>query len=392
MTNKNRYIHTLVSASIWIYLAITASQQAIADESVIEQTKLDPSPFVDARASALGLAVSPTANGLSAPYYNPAAIGGLHYKPSRPALIGLRVPFMGLSANDESAKLRTALSRSQDISEPELSNEVLKAYVGKRQYARLSILPNLTINRFFVAYIYDIQVAAVKASATEQTITTSLLEQQGPYLGFSFSSPKRNFYMGFAAAYISRSSVEGDFTTAQLEMPSERKSAFKAASSNYYGTPIHAGMIWHIAQAWRPTLALVAHDLGGTRYKSSSSANSDITEPEDLTIGFSMSPNTGSLGFLNYVLEAAGLKDSDMAINKKLRTSLEWTIGNRFGYNAGFSLRLGYNSAGLSYGAGMNAGIVHLSMSSFAEDVGKANYRVIERRQVANFAINVADF
>jgi hypothetical protein len=377
---------------LWLFFSIVCSTKLWAEASVIEQTKLDPSPFVDARASALGLAVSPIANGLSAPYYNPAAIGGLHYKPSRPSLIGLRVPFFGLSANDESARLRTALSRSQDISEPELSNEVLKAYVGKRQYARLSVLPNATINRFFIAYTYDIQVAAVKASTVERTITTSLLEQQGPYMGFSFASPNRNFYLGFAAAYLSRGTVEGEFTTSQLEMPSERKAAFNAASRNYYGTAIHAGIIWHITQAWRPTLAIVAHDLGGTRYNSTSSANPDITEPEDLTVGFSLSPNTGSIGYLNYVIEAAELKDSNMALNKKLRTSLEWTIGNRFGYNAGISFRLGYNSAGVSYGAGMNAGIVHVSMSSFAEDVGKANYRVIERRQVANFAINVADF
>ena len=71
---------------------------------------------------------------------------------------------------------------------------------------------------------------------------------------------------------------------------------------------------------------------------------------------------------------------------------MEFSLGKRFAGDAGFSLRSGYNSAGLSYGCGINLGILGINASSFAEDVGVNNKRVVERRFVVNFAVNVADY
>ena len=55
------------------------SQEAATEitESDI-QTVLDPSPFLSARASGLGGAMSTLSDGTEAVYYNPAGIGGLH--------------------------------------------------------------------------------------------------------------------------------------------------------------------------------------------------------------------------------------------------------------------------------------------------------------------------
>ena len=369
---------------------VAQSQEATSNS--LQRARLDDSTWTSARASAMGLAITPVANGMASPYYNPAGIGGLHYKQQRPWISQLQFPYFGAALNKDSLKLNQKLREGGDLEDQAVVDEILASFADKRQYARLSLVPNIVVGRVFLGYVYDQQVAAVTPDGTGSNIELHSREDSGPILGFSLVSAKREVYLGVTTAYIERKDISGSFTFDELNDPSQRKSNLKENKTTYTAQPIHASLLWQINQDLRPSLALAVRHAGHTKYEPKDESKDTIKTDEDLTLAFSLSPNLGKWGYVNTVVEAGRLTESDTNLSKKLRLGLELTLGNRFGSEAGFSLRSGYNSAGFSYGAGFNLGVIGLNASSFAEDVGIDNQQVIERRFVADFAINVAAF
>lgn len=360
-----------------------------------QKVRLDPAPWADARSSGLSRAVAPIANGIEAPYYNPAGIGGLYLEgdgEDRPAVSRLTVPFFAGSLHHNSARLQRQMSQGQGLDNTTMTDEILQAQQGKRHYARLSIVPNIQFYRMFLAYAYDQQLAAVAQDKAGEKIDIEMRISSGLYGGFSLADDTENFLFGLTVGHASRKVTAGTFSFAELNAPADRRAAFKAHQQYYDGLPIHTGMIWRIADEWRPTFSLVARDLTGTRYRSRNENVEDIRVQEDLSLAFALSPEVIDWGYANFVVEAEQLTETESSLVKKLRVGFELSIGNRFGSEAAFSLQTGYSSAGLSFGLGVNASILNIHIASYAEDVGIANHRVIERRHVANFAVNVAAF
>lgn len=337
-------------------------------------------------------AISPIANGIDAAYYNPAAIGGIRSQGSRPAIHRLYFPYFAAAVNEDTVKLNDDLSNAGDLNDPAIVEQILRARDGNRQYGRLSVIPSITFWRTMLSFVYDTQMAAASIDESSDEIDVHSRTEFGPSLGFSFATNDRTFALGLYLAYLEREEIQTTLPFATLNDPDLRKSAFKDGKAKYTGMPIHLGTLWTISKKWNPTLSLAFRNVGTTKFRASDTNNEDLEVEEDMTLGFGLSPALGKWGFLSFTLEASRLTDSDLATAKKLRTGLEFSVGDRFGSDAGLSLRSGYNNAGLSYGLGFNLGILGLNGSSFAEDVGVNNKRVIERRYVVNFAVNVADF
>lgn len=390
------YTHPHIVIMLSGILQLACFTELCAQESedlpILQRTRLSDDSWATSRSSSMGLAVSPIANGMDAFFYNPAGIGGLHYKQKRPLVTQLHFPYFGAAVNNDSLELNQKLREGGDLEDDQVIDSILEKFQNERQYARLSLVPNVVLGRFMLAYVYDQQVAAVSPDGTGDNIDLASREDSGPSLGFSFVSPRRDISMGFSMSYIERTEILGNYSFSELNTPGERKSALKENKAKYQATPIHAGLIWQINKDLRPTLSLAIRHAGGTRYRTKDEDRDNIKTDEDLTLGFGVSPNISSWGYLSAVFEAGRLTQSESNLSKKLRLGLEWTLGNRFGWEAGLSLRAGYNVAGASYGLGFNAGIISLNLASFAEDVGIANEQVIERRNVADFSINVAAF
>ena len=85
--------------------------------------------------------MSPFANGLEAPYYNPAAIGGIGNKQEQPAVTQLYFPYVGAAYNHSSKQLNRQLQSGVDIEDQAVVDELLGAYSGEHPYVRISILP-----------------------------------------------------------------------------------------------------------------------------------------------------------------------------------------------------------------------------------------------------------
>jgi len=355
-------------------------------------TVYDNAPWISARAAGMSEAVDPIANGMEAPYYNPAAIGGLHYKQERPAVSQLYFPYLGLAYNRSSQSLNKALQNGGDLNDSSVANELLQAYDGEHPYARISLLPAITLYRVFVGVTYDVRAMSTPNDTDSDLLDVNYREQSGPVIGTSYASPKRNFYLGVSAQYLSRRVIQGSFPLATVNDLDSRRKAFRDSQEKYQGLPVHVGGLWTGSYKWRPSVSLVARNISGPTLKSEDDEAAPHRLKEDLTLGLALSPNLGKWGMLNVVLQGNQLTQKSIPSKDKLRFGTELTIGNAFGAESGFSVRTGYSFAGLSYGMGVNLGMFGLQAASFAEDIGADASRVIERRSVINLGLNIADY
>ncbi|WP_141734702.1 hypothetical protein [Oligoflexus tunisiensis] len=355
-------------------------------------TVYDNAPWISARAAGMSEAVDPIANGMDAPYYNPAAIGGLHYKQERPAVSQLYFPYLGLAYNRSSQSLNQALRSGGDLNDSSVSNELLQAYDGEHPYARLSLLPAITLYRVFLGYTYDVRAMSTPHETDTDLLDVNYREQSGPVIGTSYASKKRDFYVGISAQYLTRKVTQGSFPLATVNDGESRRKAFRDSQEKYAGVPVHVGALWTGYYKWRPSVSLVARNVASPELQSDDSEAAAHRLKEDLTLGFALSPNIGKWGMLNVVLEGNQLTQKSIPSKDKLRFGTELTFGNAFGAESGFSIRSGYSFAGVSYGLGANLGIFGLQAASFVEDIGADASRVIERRSVINLGINIADY
>lgn len=360
--------------------------------TVNRQTVFDEAPWISARSAGMAEAISPIANGMEAPYYNPAVIGGLASKQERPAVTQLYFPYLGIAYNRSSQQLNRQLQSGADVNDSAVADELLDAYQGEHPYGRVSILPAITFYRCFVGVDVDMRVASTPNTEKSDVMDVNARSQSGPVLGFSFSSPKRTFYFGISGAYLNRTETKGSFTLADINDPDDRKHAFREVQRHYEGLPVNVGSLWAGPYSWHPSVSLVARNVTGTTYKAKEFDTPNYKAAEDLTLGLAVAPELDGAGLLHIVLEAGDLTQKSVKFGDKMRFGTELTLGDAFGGEAGFSLRVGYRMAGPSFGIGFNLGILGLQAASFAEDIGTDNQRVVERRSVINLGINIADY
>ncbi len=361
-------------------------------KSPIENAVFDESLWPSARAASLSGAIATTANGMDAAYYNPAAIGGIEVSSKRPIINQLHFPYFAVAVNNDTMKLKRDLSKVEDLNNEAIVNQILRTQQGKRQYGRVSIVPNIVFWRTMIAYVYDTQVAAAAEDSNSTEVSVISRTVKGPSLGFSFKDPSQRFYFGMHAGFYQRDVVAGTFAFTDLSTPETRKSQFKDNRQEYVGAPLNIGAVWVLAPHWRPSLGLVFRNAGDTKYRNTDEAQEDLLVEEDATLSFSLNPSFRSWGALHLTLEGDSLTQTGSSLHKKLKSSLEWTWGSRYGAESITAFRVGYNVAGISYGTGINLGIIGLNLASSVEDVGVNNIRVVERRTHINFAVNVADF
>lgn len=374
-------------------LLIALSAEAAADP-VDLNTEMENAPFVSARAAGLGQALSPTATALDAFYYNPALIGGVHDKNDKPFLTHLYIPYIASEVSPGSNALLTERLTGSSLASDEVKEKLQDVWSNQNHYARGSVTPAVVFNRLMAAYTYSTRTAASLNNSDPANPTLHVAERtiSGPMIGFSATAPKEEFYLGVSASFLTIKDAEADWTMADFAMRETRLATLKDGTERYEGMPIHIGSAYRFNHALKPAISLVVQDIGSTRYSPANKAEDVREQKENATLGFSLSPMIKTLGQLNFVTEFTKLTDSSVKFADKLRLSSEFTVGDRFAADAGFSFRLGYTTAGMNYGAGMNLGILHAEIASFAEDIGIDKSKVIERRSVMNIGINIADY
>jgi hypothetical protein len=238
--------------------------------------------------------------------------------------------------------------------------------------------------------IVDEQVAAVPHGEASDLVDVRGRTVYGFGVGLSVADLSGRFFLGAFTSYQSRTETVGEFNFRELLVQDQRQSLIDEKTAKYSGASKNVGMLWRIGDRMNPTLAVVVRDLGDTHFVASQEDDDPLILEQDMTIGFSAGPTLRHGGRFTWAVEAARLSQEAIAMNKRFRTGIEWTYGG-VGSFAPLSVRMGYNLAGISYGASTTLGLFMLNLASQAEDVGIGNAHLVERRYVATLSCNIVD-
>lgn len=373
---------------------VYAAEDPLPDKTI--KTVLEPSPYVSARSASLAGVLSTSADGLHAPYYNPAGIGGIHWEKNKPPSIRLlSFPYLGVAVNEASTKLLKEFDQTSASTDRAIGQAIVDANAGKRQYMRFSGLLSFGVGRILALQATDTQIAAFKSKGTsseEGGIDAAYTSLSTTGIGASITDPSEQIYLGAFISHLNLKSFNGEITYDQIIQQKKRSDAIGSRQQSYEGLTSNIGMIWIFHKKLRPTLGICVRNVGDTSLKSSSSSSeaSYYVMQEDLNLGFSLSPRLGKNSSITFTMEGSKLSHKDVSVNKKFKSAIEWNYAG-FGSEAILGVRAGYNLAGVSFGASINLNLIQLEIASQAEDIGIENRHVAERRNVAIFSVNVTD-
>ncbi|MFK7873309.1 MAG: hypothetical protein AB8C84_09095 [Oligoflexales bacterium] len=374
-----------------------------AEDPARVQTYLDPAPFVSVRAAGLGGAMSTLADGVHAPYYNPAGIGGIHWGRQRPPKVRqVHFPYVGGGVNVNTRQLQQDFQNLGGAEDRGVGNAIVDANAGKRQYGRSSSLFTFGYGRTLMMLHNDLQLSAFKSSeeVDSGSVRANYRSSSGGGFGFSVTDKKEMIYLGMYHSMVSRREFKGDFEYLDVVNVGDRTQTLKEKSTTQSKQLTNFGMLWILAKKGRPALAVVVRDYDSSYLLGAEGALPETEEEialreqlkiqQDVTVGFSVSPRIGKRGAFNFLIEAQNLSNREISLEKKYRVAMELNLGG-FGSEALFGLRLGASAVGPSAGVGLNFGLVQLEVATQAVDLGVDNRVVPERRYLAVLSVNVLD-
>jgi hypothetical protein len=352
-------------------------------------TVLDDTPVGSARASGMSGSMTAVADDLDALLYNPAGIGGRMLKKGAPGLRKLYFPQLSVFANKNTRELRNDFTAQGGAASSTIGSAIVDAHAGKRQYGRVSSVLGFVLGRTIVVPFNDMQISAVSQGDGSDLVDMRYRNQSGIGYGFSVQDTSETFSLGYSGYMAQRSEIYGAFLYSEIIDQDARKQILKDSTVKSSGRAHNIGMSWKLAKTAAPTLSLVAHDVGDTRFTSKSEDQEDTVYKQNLTTGFSLA-TAGKSTIFTWMLEAGRLNDDEVAFDKKVRTSFEWAIGGAGSY-AAFALRGGYSFAGPSAGATVNLGIIGIDAGLYSVDVGTGNEKLTEQRYTGTLFVNVAE-
>jgi len=358
------------------------------------KTSLDPGFYTSARAGALAHALSGSATGLDAAFWNPALIGGTGG--SKKTIRNLQLPYLGVSFNKNAQDLKRRFDENHGDEDALMGESLVNSSRGEREYGRFSMGCDFEWKRFLIHGFSDVQSAAVSPSdrspdpLTRDTMIAFKYRQvSGVGAGFSWMNTKATLAIGWYGALATIKDLQGELAYQDLITYRTRRTYMDQNRSTYTALLDHYGLWYRSPSAMNPTFTLVAKNPGRTLLK-----NVDATKPngslaEDWVAGFSLHPKIGS-GMLSWNNDIARISDHRESLKSKVSSSLELSFGGS-GTNGFLSLRAGANRAGLSVGVGVSMGVLDLDVTNQASDVGDRNDRMVERRTSAVLSVNVRE-
>lgn len=379
-------------ALVWTVGALS-SQAAGQEEVDVSDAMIDRAPMVSARGGGMARALSTLADSNDALYHNPAGLGGANDSQNPPSKSWIRqfhFPWVGTALNADTLNFYQDLQAGGIAQSSEFAPAVIGSYAGRRQYARFSFFPNFGLGRSVIGPLVDEQVAVVPVESESDQVVLHERTTTGFVMGTGFADRQGRLYLGYTLMSLTRADTVGQFDFNDIAGPEGRDNIEAESKTTRSGLSHNVGLIWQIAEKMRPRLGVVIRDVANTSYTVSSGNGENESDPQDVTIGMSMSPRLGNFGSMSMILQGSRLTDADTATNKKVAIGWE-LLAPRFSGQSLFGLRLGYNLAGLSFGTHVDVGIVHVSVASEAHDVGLNNKHTVDRRYVLAACVNLGE-
>lgn len=309
----------------------------------------------NARALAMGGAFATLVDNEEALWYNPAGIaknGGIFWT--------VMDPKVGVS--DPSSAMQTF----SDLGNAASFETALDSMYGKPIWLGASAKTSIILPFFAAAYYYDIDASIIAENPVAPTLTTNYISDTGIAFGTGWSIAGI-WQMGFAFKYINRTGVRknwGTATIADIISGTTTPDVIFNSFSDSVGTgySLDFGTNITIPTVVQPTISLVWKNIGNTNFRSAIGVTPPPTDDSDLQLGASM---LFSIPFVHIspAIEFRNILDADVQLGKKTHMGIELGLPL-------IDLRAGYYQGYLSYGLGLNLGLLQIDASSWGVEMG----------------------
>jgi hypothetical protein len=310
----------------------------------------------NARAMGLGGAYAALVDDEESLFYNPAGIarnGGLFWTIADPKAGG-------------SGNIMDAFDIYQDLQDASSFQAALDDLYGNPIWIGGSAKTSIIMPFFAAAYFYDVDASFLAENPISPTLTTNFITDTGVALGTGFSIGPF-FQTGFVAKYITRTGDRKDFgaqTIADVVSGTLTPDDIFDSLTETKGTgyAFDMGMNITVPLPVQPTLSFVWKNIGDTKFRAGVDEPTPPKELQDMTVGASLLIDAWLVSLVP-IVEVNHLQEGDVQIGQKLHMGLE--LGIPF-----VDFRVGLHQGYLSYGAGIDLGILRLDAASWGVELG----------------------
>lgn len=324
-----------------------------------------------ARAMAMGGAAIAVVNDETALAINPAGLGKVR-------------DFYGtvLDPEFEGSDNWLELYRQKPFSalfSPDKVSDSLQASLETPYHARATVFPSFVVRNFGIGILgrYNLD-SRVDNTGTEQDIFYQ--DDLALLLGFNFRLWGGRIKFGVTGKFISR--IEVDKT---LPVTSPLDVATNASEGAAVGAD--AGLILTAPWAWLPTLAVVARDVGSTKFNAGaglrmSTTTRPTTIPQDVDVALAVFPIHTNQTRSSFTLEYQKMLEAATATDKMRY----YHVGYEYNYGDVLFLRAGMNQKYWTTGLEIASEHTQFQFSYYGEDIGSDGASEEGRRWVLKFA------
>ena len=328
---------------------------------------------LNARALGMGGAYNSVVDDEESLWFNPAGIAknmGIHWT--------MVDPKVAISNPSDLTTLSNLQSQSG-------FSGALNSLYGKDIFVGANAKTAVILPFFAAAYYYDANASLFADNPISPTLSVNYVTDQGFALGTGFSIAEV-LQMGFVSRYINRSGVRKDFgpgtITDILAGNSSPSVIFNNLNNKGTGIALDVGGNITLPGPVKPTMSFVWKNLGNTTFRSATSGGTaPPSDAQDMQVGASLLLNAWLVHILPSV-EIRELNDSSVQIGDKMHLGLELGLPL-------LDLRAGLYQGYVSYGFGLNLGLLELEGASWATELGGYPGQLPSRRYMVQLTFRL---
>jgi hypothetical protein len=327
--------------------------------------------YQSARFLGMGGAMIAIANDETALLANPAGLGRV-----RGSYGTLFDPEVELGSNGYSMYKAQAFSNPF---EPSGIVDTVNAVRNEWFHAKQQIFPSYVVRNFGIGILAKNEIN-VRMNEAGTLMETYYHEDRVAVLGINFRWFDGRVKLGASLKGISRVEIAADLdTTASLDIPNVASEGAAVATD--------VGLILTGPWATLPTIAAVLHDVGGTKFTSSSGLRfSGTTRPadidQDIDVAVAMFPIHENRIRSAFTVEQKNIKAAAAEDDKSKYLHAGWELNM---YDVLF-MRLGMNQRYWTAGFELASEHTQVQFASYGEEVGDATNNLEDRRYVFKFS------
>ena len=259
--------------------------------------------------------------------------------------------------------------------EPAMVKQGVSDYHAKGQ-----VFPSLVFKNFGIG-IYARQSLDAHLDSTGTKMQTFMLDDQALLMGFSLRFFDGRIKIGLTGKAISRIQVDKNLDTS---------GDMTLATNETEGVGLGGDMGLILAAPWTyiPTLAFVAHDMGGTSFEAGSGIRATTTGrpnklEQDYDVAFALFPIHGNTTRSAITVEEQNV----LAAGKAKDKTRYFHAGYEFNWGDIFFLRAGMNQKYWTAGLELASENTQIQITSYGEDIGPDGASQEDRRLVFKFSL-----